>query len=434
MKPGDKGWLRRYLNYRKRRLHLEQQVQLASAAQNAEEFLYRMVQPTGLMYGYPLRAMDEVHPRFREWDEKERTKILFTESCIHCGIYVYNKKNLLASSKQLVFEQLVHDLRTFYSRTYSRYATVPKTLFGRKYNELERLEYILEHRISIRNDWSNFWTSFLQNSLLFFDLIYFMQWLSAEDKPDMQQIRQHRQLTRMTLLKLIAAAAHSDKRVGREELNLYNFFLHSARLPPVQKKEARIFMEKGIHITDIDFSVLDSWILKKYFMELAILMIWADRNVSPVEIAFMRILAKRFELPREELEHSMIAIEGFVVEHWDQVHFLQQKQSYQVVSSRFVRRMGMIVRKNQKMIAQEIQESRELVSLLAKSRKKALTAAEREKVREQLIDILKTIPAFALLLLPGSFLTLPILLRIIPKHILYPSSFLEDYREENSQE
>ncbi len=426
MNPSEKGWLKKYLNYRKRQLQLGEQGELVAAAQNGEEFLYRMVQPTGLMYGHPLRFMDDVHPRFVEWDEKERTKILFVESYIYCGIYKHHQNGSKGESKQAVFEQLVQDLKSFYSKTYSRYTGIPKTIFGRKYNDLERLEHILEHRISIRNDWSNFWTSFLQNSLLFFDLIYFMQWISKEKNPDIQVLKQHRQQSRMTLLKLIAAAAHADKRVGKEEISLYNYFLHSARLPPTQKKEARLYMEQGIHLKDIDFSVLDSWILRKYFMELAMLMIWADRNVSPVEIAFMRILAKRFELSREELDHSMIAIEGFVVEHWDQVHFLQQKQSYQVVSERFVKRMGIVVRKNQKMIGNEIQESKELVSLLAKSRKQALTPEEKEKVRKQLIDIIKTIPAFALLLLPGSFLTLPILLKIIPKHLLYPSSFLEE--------
>lgn len=426
MNPGEKGWFKKYLNYRKRRLRLEEQRELVVAATNGEEFLYRMVQPTGLMYGHPLRFMDDVHPRFNEWDEKERTKILLVESYIHCSIYQFHSVNGQNKEKGQVFDQLVQDLKGFYSKTHARYAGVPKTIFGRKYNDFERIEYILEHRISIRNDWSNFWTSFLQNSLLFFDLIYFMQWQNVAEKTDIQQLKAHRRQSRMTLLKLIAAAAHSDKRVGKEEIALYRYFLNSARLPPKQKKEARIYMEEGVHLKDVEFGVLNSWILKKYFLELAMLMIWADRNVSPVEIAFMRILAKRLELSREELEHSMIAIEGFVVEHWDQVHFLQQKQSYQVVSERFVKRMGMVVRKNQKMIANEIQESRELVTLLAKARKQPLTAEEKEKVREQLIDILKTIPTFTLFLLPGGFLTLPILLKIIPKHILYPSSFLEE--------
>ncbi|MEM8901937.1 MAG: hypothetical protein AAGC85_27770 [Bacteroidota bacterium] len=66
------------------------------------------------------------------------------------------------------------------------------------------------------------------------------------------------------------------------------------------------------------------------------------------------------------------------------------------------------------------------MKLLAKSAKTELTPFEKEKVRAQLIDILKTIPAFALFMMPGGFLTLPILFRILPKQLLFPSSFIDD--------
>lgn len=43
-------------------------------------------------------------------------------------------------------------------------------------------------------------------------------------------------------------------------------------------------------------------------------------------------------------------------------------------------------------------------------------------MRVQLIDILKSIPAFVIIALPGSFLTLPILLKVLPKGA-FPSGF-----------
>ena len=131
-------------------------------------------------------------------------------------------------------------------------------------------------------------------------------------------------------------------------------------------------------------------------------------------------------LSDEELTHSMVSVEQFVMEYWNQVHYLQIKQNYRIVSERLIIRMRQLARKNQRLIGKEITESRELVSLLRKSTTQNLTQEEKDKVREQLLDILKAIPAFAFLFLPGSFLTLPILLRIIPKSILYPSSFREN--------
>ncbi|MBI3992965.1 MAG: hypothetical protein HY342_06805, partial [Candidatus Lambdaproteobacteria bacterium] len=47
---------------------------------------------------------------------------------------------------------------------------------------------------------------------------------------------------------------------------------------------------------------------------------------------------------------------------------------------------------------------------------------ERRKVNDQMLDILKTIPALAIFALPGGGLMLPILIRLLPFNLL-PSSF-----------
>ena len=43
--------------------------------------------------------------------------------------------------------------------------------------------------------------------------------------------------------------------------------------------------------------------------------------------------------------------------------------------------------------------------------------AEQEKMRELLIKMLHTVPTFVIVSLPQKFLTLPILLKILPKNI-----------------
>lgn len=425
MNPSNKGWLKKYYSKRIKQLELDEILEWIEAANSCEEYIYRMVQPTGFMYGHPIRFMDEVHPRFIEWDEKSRIKILMAEAFLHCGLYLSLEAGKEPSLSSVVSD-LSENLAAFYKKNFSRYANAPRSVFGKKLTPHQKVEYIIEDRIQIRYDWGNFWTSFMHNSLLFLDLIYFVKWQLRPEENDLQDLIGHRRESRMTLLRLIAAAAHADGKPTKEESQLYYYFLQSARLPSSYRKEARAYMDKGFHLSNLEFEAIDDWLLKKYFLELAILMIWADRQVSPVEIAFMRILSKRLNLSRQELDHSMIAVEGFVLEHWDQVHFLQQKQSYHLVSERLIKNLGVIARKNQRMISQEILESKELVSLLAKSRRSSLTEKEKEKVRKQLIDILKTIPTFALLVLPGSFLTLPIIFKIIPKHILFPSAFHED--------
>ena len=82
------------------------------------------------------------------------------------------------------------------------------------------------------------------------------------------------------------------------------------------------------------------------------------------------------------------------------------------------------IQKNKKRLVKEIQESKELVSLLRKSAFHKLSEGEKEKVKNQLLDICKSIPAFAVFMLPGGALLLPLLIKIIPD--ILPSAFRED--------
>ena len=77
-------------------------------------------------------------------------------------------------------------------------------------------------------------------------------------------------------------------------------------------------------------------------------------------------------------------------------------------------------------LLQEIRETGELAELLAKATAgNDLTATEKAKVREQLIDLAKTIPALAIFAAPGGMLLLPIILKLLPFNLL-PSSFVDE--------
>jgi len=83
-----------------------------------------------------------------------------------------------------------------------------------------------------------------------------------------------------------------------------------------------------------------------------------------------------------------------------------------------------LLTKNKKRLIKELHQSKELVLLLKKATHKKLSEEEKEKVKAQLIDILKGIPAFAIFMLPGGALLLPLLIKLIPD--ILPSSFRED--------
>lgn len=120
-------------------------------------------------------------------------------------------------------------------------------------------------------------------------------------------------------------------------------------------------------------------VVKKYVLELAILMIWADKVVSVEERAFLNQLAKRLGFSEEELDISLIAIESFVIENWKEVYFLQSKHSFKVISETIIQRISFVLQKHKASIGQEIKESKELWHLFEKSKTQPLTDEEKEK-------------------------------------------------------
>ena len=113
----------------------------------------------------------------------------------------------------------------------------------------------------------------------------------------------------------------------------------------------------------------------------------------------------------------MIAIEGFVLEHWQQLDYLQGKQDYDRVSEHFISRVSKLAEKNKSRLIAEIQDSEDVMRLLKKARTEELNAEETERIRKELIIILKTIPTFVIVALPQRFLTLPMLMKILPKNL-----------------
>ena len=80
-----------------------------------------------------------------------------------------------------------------------------------------------------------------------------------------------------------------------------------------------------------------------------------------------------------------------------------------------------MLEKNSKSLVQELKQSKELVILLNKSAYTTLSDEEKVKVKSQLLDVLKSIPALAVFLLPGGAVLLPIIAKLIPD--ILPSAF-----------
>lgn len=416
MKPQEKGWLKDYLEFRKN-LHIDLTSEEGRKASHPEHSLYRIIQPTGLMYGQSVGELDL--PQLEQWSEKDRMKILLAESLISSSLLFYDKPINSPDEISKVILQTLESIGNFYNNIFPELATPTKNLFGRKKSPLELAEKILDKRIEHTSEFEgNFWSYFFHNSLLFLDVFIFGQWIHTNsDRVVADFFRYEREELRFSVVKVIAAAAHANKEIAYEEKRLFEYFLESTDLPLDKRKASLKIFEEGIDVENINLPSENSWILKKYFLEMAILTIWSDKKVEQMEQDFLNHFCRYLGFDEDDLENSLIAVEGFVLEHWEQLEFLQNKQDYKNVSEQFIKRVSKITEKNKGRLMKEITQSDEMVELLKKARANELNPEEKEKIRHELIHMLKTIPTFVIISLPQRFLTLPILLKILPKKI-----------------
>lgn len=414
MNVDQKGWLMNYLEFRKELLK-----DLTSEMRNGahpEQSLYRVIQPTGLMYGQSIGVDHNGLKASPPWAQKDRMKILLAESLISSSLLFHDRPIKNVDELSGVLMKTLENIGNFYNHVFPELATPTKTIFGRKKTPLELAERILDKRIDHSQEQSqNFWVQFFHNSLLFLDIFIFGQWIHTNaDRIVADFFKYEREELRFSVVKVMAAAAHANTTIEPEERKLLDYFLQSAELSPERKKEAVKIFDEGIDIEEINLPTNNSWILKKYFLEIAILTIWADKKVEGDEQDFLKKLCSYMGFSEDDLENSLMAIEGFVLEHWHELDYLQGKQEYQQVSEQFIKRLSKITDNNKNRLLKQVQESEVLMLLLRKSKSGALTEEEKTEMQKHLITVLRTIPTFVIISLPQRFLTLPMLLKILP--------------------
>lgn len=413
MRPQEKGWLKDYLEFRK---DLLKNI-TARKSSHPEHSLYRIIQPTGIMYGQSIGAINI--PDIDNWDGKDKMKILLAESLVCSSLLFSDDPVNTPDELSDRIMSAVENIGNFYNNIFPEMAAPSKNIFGKKKTPMEVAEKILEKRIELTSEMQgNFWANFFHNSLLFLDVYIFGQWIHTNaDRIVADFFRYEREELRFSVVKVIAAASHANKEIVFEEKRLFDLFLHSTGLTGEKRKEALRIFEEGISVEELNLPAENSWILKKFFLEMAILTLWADRKIEEAELEFLQSFIRYQSFSEDDLENSMIAVEGFVLEHWEHLERLQDKQDFQAVSDQFIKRVAKIAERNKGKLIREIQASDEVLSLIRKARSNELSRDEKDRMRVELIHILKTIPTFVIVSLPQRFLTLPILLQILPKNL-----------------
>ena len=229
---------------------------------------------------------------------------------------------------------------------------------------------------------------------------------------------------RAVLVELLAGLARAQDN-GKESLRGFEQVIRDQRLPA---REARV-LRAGLddpRPPDQLGAALASPALRRFALEQVLLAALVDQHFDAGELAFVDRLAPALGVDSERLALVEAAVDGFYRQNLAALSALRRAEIPEGLPRAFTSRMQAAVADNLDRVLQEIRETGELAELLASAAGgQTLTAAEKAKVRLQLIDLAKTIPALAIFAAPGGALLLPVLIKLLPFNLL-PSSFADD--------
>lgn len=155
---------------------------------------------------------------------------------------------------------------------------------------------------------------------------------------------------------------------------------------------------------------------------------WLDEELSERESEHIEILAAALGLSDDQLLRVQAEVARDVgvgdVPWWPKAQRGVQG-FWGRMSGSTSRVVQKVVVKNLHAVSNEIQETGDLLVLLHRSLSEELTAAERDRMTEQMHDLCRAVPCLALFAAPGGSLLIPVLQRILPINLL-PSSFSDD--------
>ena len=159
-------------------------------------------------------------------------------------------------------------------------------------------------------------------------------------------------------------------------------------------------------------------------MGISILTTICNDSLLDEERVFLEAFCVEFDIPTEELEENLTMVEHFLILSQNNVEFLKDNSSYKKVYSSLTKRWRKIILRNKEKLSEELSESKELIALVKKSTHEELTNAEKDIVKSQFKDVLRSVPSLAIFMIPGGAVLLPLVLKIVPD--LLPSAFKEN--------
>ncbi len=391
LNPSISGWINKF--------HQELFDELVSY-ENEEKYFLSIIQ-SGLLYGKIKRYHLKIPIDDKLWSEEDKAQFCLFTSAL--SLYRLRKNiNDLPS--------FLNSFLVFYKEiTHYKQSWVEKILPQTKPSS-QAEEFIKERIINEGNFLIKTFSHDALNAFLFLEIIYFDYYLENQSI-DEALFKSHEK----QCLQIIQNAI--DVKVVKNSND--ELFIKLFKKSSQYNKDEELKYEQYI-----DYSKY-SFLEKMYVLNLCHLVFFKDNFINVIERKFLKDIENQMRIPNAAVIET--AFLDYMEKYKQELPYLKIENSVMTAYTKIQDITVKTLLKNKNRLATEISQSKELVQLLLKSQTTKLTKEEKRKVKQQLKDVLKTIPSLAIFLLPGGGLLMPLLIKFIPQ--MLPSAFNENSNE-----
>ena len=398
--PSAAGWIDKFF--------VEQKITVSSLYMNEAEFYIR-TRATGFIFGH-IVSFDTANPiPITERLPQEISKIGMLNT-------LYEMYCLARSDTDEV--NFIKEVVTFYNLlTPKGFNPLQKILPSS--SDSSKLEKIIHYRVQTNEDlFSKNFSHVITNALLFVDVLAFKKHLEKGSLPE-----KYFNKIEDIVISIVSLSLKSKTGISVHDDLLLKLFESSVRYNKFSNAKIKT-------IDDLDLSYLSNDLEKFYMIDLAGISLWSDEKVENEERYFLYKLGEKLAVEESFITESIHFINDFIVKYKNEIPYFNNSNPVKNFYDHTTESVQILIHRNKNRFIKELSQSKELMHLLAKSTRKELDKEEKKKVKNQLLDICKTVPSLTIFLLPGGSLLLPILIKFIPQ--LLPSAFNENEERDPS--
>lgn len=358
---------------------------------------YEALRKTGFIYGVSMSAVLEGELSSIKLTKEEYTKI----NLFHALLISYFQQN-----KEGSYNDAILSIISYYKFLEKGRPGLLKKL-SLTLSSSNQLEKILSARLQETNNaLKNSSSSLLTYAFLYIDVIGYVEWLSNANFSK----QFNNKIEDIVIINCFYALKAKNKKT-EYDLLLIELFESSLENKVLSTNESELLLSYG----ELE---------KNYILDICTIAVWDDHQLDFSEYNFLKDLAHKLGISHEKMEERLNELYSFSIKYSKSITLFEYTNPIKLFYKQSASSVKLLILRNKNRLIKELEESGELLILLTQSTLRELNSEEKNKVKEQLLDICKTIPSLTIFLLPGGSVLLPLLVKLIPK--LLPSAFNEN--------